>query len=168
MIFRKCSKLIQYKYMNNICVNRFNNIQSRNITDIMGGGDTGQGSSDRTFVRGYGDHAFQVNETLVRNSIILLPTSYFIWKTIKFDEINEESLSIFPLLFPTIEMVLIGCGETVPQRLCPNLVKKFRSYGIVLEIMNTNAAISTFNVLNGEGRNVGAAVLQVKGPICNE
>lgn len=159
MISRQCSKIAQSNYIRN-----FYNVQIRSITDIVSGGTKGQGSSDRTFVRGYGDHAFQINDTLVRNSVILLPTSYFIWKALKFEDINEESLSIFPLLFPTIEMVLIGCGDTVPNRLPVDLVKKFRSQGIVLEAMTSNSAISTFNVLNGEGRNVGAAVFQLKGP----
>jgi uncharacterized protein len=51
--------------------------------------------------------------------------------------------------------------------LSTDLVSYFRRKGIVLEAMNTTSAISTFNVLNSEGRNVGAAVLPLKGVLTN-
>ena len=138
-------------------------VYKRNIVDIVSGNSKGQGSENRTFVRGFGDHCFQVNEVLVRDSVLLLPQSFYIWKAKTFEDINMDSLSIFPLLFPTIELVIIGCGLRVPNRLSPELVQSFRSKGIVVELMTSTSALTTFNVLNGEGRNVGAAILPLHG-----
>ena len=141
----------------------FSKLSKRSIIDIVSGDSKGQGSDNRTFVRGFGDHCFQVNEVLVRDSVLLLPQSFYIWKAKTFDAINEDSLSIFPLLFPTVELIIIGCGLRVPNRLSPELVQHFRSKGIVVELMNSTSALTTFNVLNGEGRNVGAAILPLHG-----
>jgi len=135
----------------------------RSITDVVSGSSVGQGVEDRTFVTGYGDHAFQVNDCLVRDSVVLLPESYFIWKARTFEEITLDSLSVFTALFPTIEMVIIGCGERVPAMLDPKIVTEMRNKGIVVELMNSSSALTTFNVLNSEGRNVGAAIIPIKG-----
>ncbi|KAH7280710.1 hypothetical protein KP509_36G010600 [Ceratopteris richardii] len=73
-------------------------------------------------------------------------------------EITSESLSIFDLLRPTPELLVLGCGRSVqfPRK----DVKYFlRSNGIKLEAVDSRSAVATFNFPNDEGRLVAAAIL---------
>jgi len=58
--------------------------------------------------------------------------------------------------------LFIGCGEVLDQQFPAEIVKHFREKGIVIEASNSVSAASTFNILNGEGRNVAAALLTKK------
>mmetsp|Transcript_11392 Transcript_11392/g.11419 ORF Transcript_11392/g.11419 Transcript_11392/m.11419 type:complete len:164 (-) Transcript_11392:159-650(-) len=118
--------------------------------------------SDRIFVTGYGDHSFQINDTLVRNSVILMPSSFLLWNCRDSSDITLEKLSIFPILIPTVEVLFIGCGDVMKKRIDSDIIEHFRSKGIIVEAMATKHAASTFNVLNSEGRNVAAALLTLK------
>jgi len=51
----------------------------------------------------------------------------------------------------------------MPRQLDPALIRFFKQKGIVIELSNSANAAATFNVLNGEGRNVAAALLAL-GP----
>ena len=62
----------------------------------------------RTAVNSLGDKSFMINDVLIRQSVILLPTSYLLWNVRTFDEITIESLSLFPLIYPKLEAVFIG------------------------------------------------------------
>lgn len=110
-------------------------------------------------IKGYNEYSFQVNDVLVNQSVILLPKSFLLWNAKKFQDITIESLSIFPLIFPTIEIIFVGCGHRMIQPLPNEVTKYFRSKGIVLELSDSVNAASSFNMLNSEGRNVAAALL---------
>ncbi len=116
----------------------------------------------RTAVTSYGDTAFLVGNNLVEQSVILLPTKFLLWNAKSFDDITIPSLSVFSLLFPTPEVLLVGCGEKFDRQLPKELIEHFHKRGIVIEASKTSSAVSTFNVLNSEGRNVAAALLAIK------
>mmetsp|Transcript_42754 Transcript_42754/g.84897 ORF Transcript_42754/g.84897 Transcript_42754/m.84897 type:complete len:171 (-) Transcript_42754:138-650(-) len=107
----------------------------------------------------YGDHAFQINNTLVRQSVMLLPNSFLLWNARTFEDITIKSLSVFTTLYPTVEIVFVGCGERMPRPISPEIVKHFRRRGIIIEATSTMNAASTYNILSAEGRNVAAALL---------
>lgn len=115
-----------------------------------------------TQILAFGDTSFQVGDALVRQSVILFPSNFLLWNARSFTDITIDSLSMFPVLFPTLEILFIGCGETVPSRLPFEVTDYFRKRGIVVEATNTANAASTFNILNGEGRNVAAALLTLQ------
>ena len=116
----------------------------------------------RSQITEYGDRCFQVNDTLIRQSVILLPSSVYLWEPKRFSDITIESLSIFTLLYPTIEIVFIGCGDSLPSPLPRTLVDHYRARGICLEASSSANAAATFNVLNQEGRNIAAALLTIE------
>ena len=58
------------------------------------------------------------------------------------------------------EVVLIGTGKK-QLFLPPKLMVMFYQEGIGFEVMTTDAACRTFNVLVSEGRNVVAALMPV-------
>jgi len=113
----------------------------------------------RMSVRGYGEDCFQVNETHVHGSVVILPHSFFIWEAKTFEDITKESLSLFTMLHPTIEVLFIGCGDVMHKPLDAALTRHFKQKGIIVEASSTTNAAATFNVLNGEGRNVACALL---------
>ena len=116
----------------------------------------------RIQVKGLGETSFKIDETMGPQSVILLPHSFLLWNAKTFEDINEKSLFLFPLMFPALEVLYVGCGEVQPDQLPIELTRLFRSKGIVLEATSTSNAASMFNVLNAEGRNVGAALLTLQ------
>ena len=127
--------------------------------DITEGPLPGDEGVPRLSVRGFGDYCFQINETQANGSIILLPKTFYIWDVKRFEDITIESLSVFTLIHPTIEVLFIGCGVNVPGRPNPEIVKGMKEKGIIVEFSSSINAASTFNVLNAEGRNVAAALI---------
>ena len=113
----------------------------------------------RLQVKAFGENCFKLDEVMVRQSVLLFPHSFLLWSAKSFEEINMETLMLFPFLFPAVEVLFIGCGEVQPKQLSPELTKFFRSKGIVVEATSTAYAAGSFNVLNAEGRNVCAALL---------
>ena len=116
----------------------------------------------RLGIRGYTDKLFMVNETQVNQSVLLFSYHHLLWNAKTVDEITIENLSVFTLIYPTIEILLIGCGHGLTAPFNPSIVKHFRSKGIVIEPTSTISAASSFNILNSEGRNVAAALLTIE------
>ena len=79
--------------------------------DILGSGNDIDGGPRRTSVNSLGDKSFMINDVLIRQSVILLPTSYLLWNVRTFDEITIESLSLFPLIYPKLEAIFIGGND---------------------------------------------------------
>lgn len=77
------------------------------------------------------------------------------WKPVPVGDLEEAHFDV--LLEHAPELVLLGTGSTsvFPPR---ELVFAFARRGIGLESMDTRAAARTFNVLAGEGRQVGAVL----------
>ena len=77
------------------------------------------------------------------------------WQAQTFQQLTAEH---FELLFPfQPEIVLLGTGTT----LCfpsPSITKELTALKIGVEVMDTNAACRTYNILMAEGRNVAAAL----------
>lgn len=129
--------------------------QSNAEVKVLGSSET----TVRPTVVGYGDQAFQINKILTRQSVLLLPNSFLLWNARTFDDITIESLSIFATIYPTLEILFVGCGEKFSKPLSPEIIKYFRNKGIVVEASSTMGAASTFNLLSEEGRHVAAALL---------
>lgn len=115
--------------------------------------------TEKTFIGQFGDKAILVNDVLCRQSVICLQGTFLLWNAKTFADITYESLELIPTLLPRVELLLVGCGETLPGRLPADLVAKFKAKGIVIEASNSSSAASTFNFLNAEGRSVAAAIL---------
>uniref|UniRef100_A0A452VFN1 NADH dehydrogenase [ubiquinone] 1 alpha subcomplex assembly factor 3 n=1 Tax=Ursus maritimus TaxID=29073 RepID=A0A452VFN1_URSMA len=77
-------------------------------------------------------------------------------------DITEESFSLFWLLEPRIEIVVVGTGDRT-QRLQPQVLQALRRRGIAAEVQDTPNACATFNFLCHEGRVTGAALIPPSG-----
>lgn len=80
------------------------------------------------------------------------------WDVNTVDDINEANLQVIFDLEP--EVILFGTGDT-QVFLPPKTQAHFFRRNIGFEVMKTDAACRTFNVLVTEGRHVVAALLPV-------
>jgi len=78
------------------------------------------------------------------------------WNVKSIEDINEESLQVIFDLQP--EVILLGTGET-QVFLPPAIQVHFFQRNFGFEVMTTDAACRTFNVLVAEGRHVVAALM---------
>lgn len=79
------------------------------------------------------------------------------------NDINESALSLFFVLEPKLDLLIIGVGDKVDnydffKKLVP-LSNKMRT---PFEMLPTEHACATFNFLNSEGRHVAAALIPPK------
>jgi uncharacterized protein len=98
-----------------------------------------------------------INKQTYTNSIIITPEQIITnWAPQSFAEITADNLKIILDMVP--QVVIIGTGEQ-QHFLGQELLLPFLQQGIGIEIMNTDAACRTYNVLMSEGRNVVAALV---------
>jgi uncharacterized protein len=111
------------------------------------------------FIRSVSEKGVRVNHDLYTHPFIIsgqriIPE----WDVAGVDDIDEASLQVIFDLQP--EVVLIGTGKT--QVFLPLATQAhFYRRNIGFEVMSTDAACRTFNVLVSEGRRVVAALLPI-------
>lgn len=112
---------------------------------------------DHLFIRSISDAGIRVSENYYDSPFIISGQQIVAdWGVDSFSDINEETLQLIFDMQP--ELVLIGCGKT--QEFLPPVIQAlFFQHNIGFEVMTTDAACRTFNVLVAEGRNVVAALL---------
>lgn len=112
-------------------------------------------------VTGYSQYGFRLNNNMVLlGPISIFPRSVLSWNVNSFEDINEESLSLFPTLEPKIDVLIIGIGDQSPTAVLSRRVIEFmKKYRINVEVLRTEQACATFNFLNAEGRMVACALI---------
>jgi len=112
---------------------------------------------DHHYIRSIGPEGIRVNEDYFHGPLIVSATRIVQdWGVRHFDDLAPEKLEVIFDMEP--ELVLIGCGET-QAFLPPALQMLFLGRNIGVEVMVTDAACRTFNLLAGDGRNVVAALI---------
>lgn len=82
------------------------------------------------------------------------------WNVETYHDINEKSLSLFCVLQPKIDVLVIGTGDkTTSPEFNTRIMRFMKKHGINVEVLPTEQACTTFNFLNGEGRMVGGAII---------
>ena len=114
---------------------------------------------DQFFVRSVSEKGIRVDKEFFSKPFILsgqriVPD----WNVSCIDDINEDSLQAIFDFEP--EVVLIGTGNT-QVFLPPSTQVHFFRQNVGFEVMTTDAACRTFNVLVAEGRHVVAALLPI-------
>ncbi|XP_059712645.1 NADH dehydrogenase [ubiquinone] 1 alpha subcomplex assembly factor 3 isoform X3 [Haemorhous mexicanus] len=116
------------------------------------------------FIEGYSTRGFTISGDLVVGPCAVLPRSILQWNVGSHRDISLESLSLFRLLEPQIEILVLGTGDRV-ERLHPTMVKQMRECGIAVEVQDTVRAnaCATFNFLMNERRVVAAGLIPPRG-----
>ncbi|KAI6649479.1 NADH dehydrogenase [Oopsacas minuta] len=91
-------------------------------------------------------------------SVGLLPRHIYNWRVKSFRDISPTNLALFVLLYPHLELVVLGTGTRI-ERVDREVIRYLRDSGISVEIQDTRHAASTFNYLLDEGRSVAAALI---------
>jgi len=109
------------------------------------------------FVRSIGEQGIRINDDYYTEPVIISARRIVPeWPVQTVNDLDETSLQMIFELEP--EVVLIGTG-THQVFLSPPIQMQFHRHQTGFEVMTTDAACRTFNVLVAEGRHVVAALL---------
>ncbi|XP_008103649.1 NADH dehydrogenase [ubiquinone] 1 alpha subcomplex assembly factor 3 [Anolis carolinensis] len=115
-------------------------------------------SPDIMFVESYTRRGFTISGNKIVGPCAILPRAILQWNVGTHTDITAESLTLFRLLEPRIEILVLGTGDKV-QRLDPAVLKLMRQCGIAVEIQDTPNACATFNFLTSERRLTAAGLI---------
>lgn len=95
-----------------------------------------------------------------RGSILCLPSGIHAWEVAGPAELSVAHIAPILAERSKVEFILLGTGRTLvfPSA---EIRAAFAAADMGLEAMDTGAAIRTYNILLGEGRPVGAALIAV-------
>ncbi len=108
-------------------------------------------------ITGYGDGYVEINQTPYAHAVLLSSDGAIsAWPVESFDSLEASDFEQMIALKP--ELILIGTGarQRFPK---PELLKSLISAKIGFEIMDSQAACRTYNILVGEGRQVLLALI---------
>ncbi|XP_064523450.1 NADH dehydrogenase [ubiquinone] 1 alpha subcomplex assembly factor 3 isoform X2 [Pseudopipra pipra] len=114
------------------------------------------------FIEGYSNRGFTISGNVVVGPCAVLPRSILQWNVGSHRDVSHESLSLFRLLEPHIEILVLGTGDRV-ERLHSGMLKQMRECGIAVEVQDTPNACATFNFLVSEKRIVAAGLIPPQG-----
>jgi uncharacterized protein len=115
---------------------------------------------ERVPVDGYGKGSFRFGGMSHRGSLLCLPSGLWAWPVTRAAELDEAALAPVFAEAGEIDLFLLGVGHDrwiVPDA----LHDRFRALKINVEVARTGSAISTYNILLGEGRRVAAGLIAV-------
>jgi uncharacterized protein len=111
-------------------------------------------------IEAYGKGGFAFADMTHRGSLLCLPDGIWAWPVTKPAEIDEYSLARVFKAANSIDTLIIGTGTEVWMP--PTILREaLRTVRVVLDPMQTGAAIRTYNIMLGERRWVAAALIAV-------
>ena len=111
-------------------------------------------------IDGYGKGGFRFGGMSHRGSLLCLPSGIWAWPVAQAADIDEAALAPAFAEADEIGLFLLGAGQaawTVPEL----LQNRFHALKINVEVARTGTAVSTYNILLGEGRRVAAGLIAV-------
>jgi uncharacterized protein len=109
-------------------------------------------------IEAYGKGGFRFANMSHRGSLLCLPDGIWAWPLKDASEIDEAALAPVFARAEDIGLFLIGAGKggwVLPKP----LRERFKTLSISVEVTNTGSAVSTYNILLGEGRRVAAGLI---------
>ncbi|XP_067361876.1 NADH dehydrogenase [ubiquinone] 1 alpha subcomplex assembly factor 3 isoform X2 [Channa argus] len=106
----------------------------------------------------YSARGFNIDGNKVFGPCAVLPPAILQWNVGTYKDITEESVSLFHMLEPRIEILVLGTGAWL-ERINPSVLTLLRSKGIAVEVQDTPNACATFNFLTSERRMVAAGLI---------
>jgi uncharacterized protein len=111
----------------------------------------------------YGNGGFRFAQMSHRGSILALPTGMHAWPVTTAAGLTMESLAPVIAVADQLDVLLIGLGEDIAA-IDPQIRREFRERKVIVEAVATGGAVRTYNILLGEQRAVGAALIAVERP----
>lgn len=111
----------------------------------------------------YGNGGFRFNDMSHKGSLLITPKGVFAWPVKKYEDLSiQHFLEVFAQK-NDIDFILLGTGADIRPKI-DTIAKKFQKEQIGLDVMNTGAAVRTYNVLLEEKRAFAAALIAVENP----
>jgi uncharacterized protein len=115
----------------------------------------------RVPIEGYGKGGFRFDGMSHRGSLLCLPSGLWAWPVAQAAAIDDAALAPVFAEADEIGLFLLGAGHE--RWIMPDaLFDRFRSFKINVEVARTGTAVSTYNILLGEGRRVAAGLIAVE------
>ncbi|WP_334128980.1 Mth938-like domain-containing protein [Sneathiella sp.] len=111
-------------------------------------------------INSYGDGGFRVSGVRYQGSILIQPETTTAWPLGDIAGLDLASLQSLLDAADGIDILLIGCGAGMAY-IEEDIRAAFRAKGVVIDVMNTGAAVRTYNILLLERRQVAAALIAV-------
>lgn len=112
-------------------------------------------------IDGYGKGGFRFAGMSHRGSLLCLPSGMSAWPVTRPEEISETTLAPALGQADDIGLFLIGAGNE-PWTMPDELRLLFHRFKLNVEVARTGTAVSTYNILLGEGRRVAAGLIAVE------
>ncbi|MBV9555830.1 MAG: hypothetical protein JO254_02005 [Pseudolabrys sp.] len=111
---------------------------------------------------GQGGFRFAGNEGALshRGSLLCLPDGIWAWPVTRKEDVTTTTLDDVLKRYQDIDIFLLGAGKD-PWPLPEQLRLRFQELGISADAMTTGAAVSTWNILLGEGRRIAAGLIAI-------
>jgi len=108
----------------------------------------------------YGNGGFRFAGMSHKGSLLCLPTGMHRWEVVDPAEITIDSLKPVFEAAADIDVLLVGLGKDIAG-FDSSIREALRAERIIVEAIATGGAVRTYNILLGEGRAVGAALIAV-------
>jgi uncharacterized protein len=109
----------------------------------------------------YGNGGFRFAEMSHRGSLLCLPTGMHAWEVKGAGDITLENLAPVFAAADEVDVLLVGLGKDIAG-FDPAIRSALRERKIIVEAVATGGAVRTYNILLGEKRAVGAALIAVE------
>uniref|UniRef100_H3DB05 NADH dehydrogenase [ubiquinone] 1 alpha subcomplex assembly factor 3 n=1 Tax=Tetraodon nigroviridis TaxID=99883 RepID=H3DB05_TETNG len=109
-------------------------------------------------IQSYSPQGFNIDGNKVFGPCALLPPAILQWNVGTHKDITEESVSLFHMLEPKLEILVLGTGAKL-ERINPSVLSLLKKKGIAVEIQDTPNACATFNFLVSERRVAAAGLI---------
>ena len=108
-------------------------------------------------ITGYGDGYVEINQTPYAHAVLLSSDgAVSAWPAQSFDSLEAAHFAQMVELKPELILICTGSKQRFPK---PELLKSLILAKIGFEIMDSQAACRTYNILVGEGRQVLLALI---------
>ncbi|XP_034022421.1 NADH dehydrogenase [ubiquinone] 1 alpha subcomplex assembly factor 3 [Thalassophryne amazonica] len=109
-------------------------------------------------IHSYSPQGFNISGNQVLGPCALVPPAVLQWKVGGHHDITEDSVSLFHMLDPQIEILVLGTGAKM-ERIHPSVLALLKRKRIAVEVQDTANACATFNFLVNEGRVAAAGLI---------
>jgi uncharacterized protein len=114
----------------------------------------------RAPIDAYGNGGFRFAGMSHRGSLLCMPDGIWAWPVTRAGEINEATLARVFARSHDLDTLIVGSGAEIAP-FSAGLRQALRSAGVVVDVMQTGAAIRVYNIMIGERRRVAAGLIAV-------
>ena len=114
----------------------------------------------QALIDAYGNGGFRFADMSHKGSLLCLPSGMHKWEVASPGDITLDSLQPVFDAAADIDVLLIGLGKDIAG-LDRSIREALRTQKIIVEAIATGGAVRTYNILLGEKRAVGAALIAV-------